>query len=353
MMVEGKALLDPLKRLLRGGLRLASHSAFTGMFVGGVLATLVVPHIAVAGMSSHAHNTGQFRLVQDPHGDSYWTTDGDITLAAQSYAYQKPPDQQVWDPANGSFLKWTGLKSQLPGTKPALPGNEVGGYSIAGCVQTYAAVGMTYARSNARAAWTPGYIWGTLDWDTWAGARGNPAAQECNSYGNSYIKDPTQVGWDGAGTYELILEVTLDSGSGVGTVPYGSAGFESSSWLDLDDDGVFDQLFWSLEYGRDAVSGPYVDFALGPNVYLTDGMTEEEIESTISSMWSDDYNLLLTDDVVFAAGYTINATEAGTLSFDFDASAGASQAIPEPGMLMLVSVAGVALALIRRHEAGC
>jgi len=326
------------------------HTVFAGLLFGLVV-TLSLPEIASAIFKqSHAHNTGKFRLRQDPKSGWYWTTDGDILLAAEAYAQEnggtdRDPDYNK----NQKMPRWAGLKSGLPGAMPTLPENDVGQYTAWGCVQAYAVVGMTYGRGNARAAWTPpAFHWGTLNWATDAAARGNPAAKTSNSYANGWLDDPIRIGWEEAGTYELILEVTLDSSdTSMATDSDGSALFNVSSSLDIDDDGIFDQLFCSLNYGRNSESGRYVDFVLGPSVYLEDGMTESQIENTIDSMWTDSYNFLLIEDLVFAVRYTINSTGPGTLSFDLHSHVTA-EAVPEPATVLLLGFGG--LALLRRRR---
>lgn len=316
----------------------------------GVLFAASVPLYAynLGDTQSHVEVVGGMRARIETKGQTGVNVDdGNISLFSSATAYDAPASDYQ------HMQQGPVLKSTLPTSLPTLVGE--GNYSTNGGVQARAVAGGSIGRGYARAAYSAswlGWIWdGELDWDSYAKGNANPIpGSKSSASGTGWIVDPYCIDWEDEGEIDIELEIEINSQLS-SMLANGNVDFSSSSSIDLDNDGTYDQILWSLSYGYDAATfSTYVDFNLGDNCYLNDGLTAQQIEDIINSGWNGNVHQLASD-LTFTVTYTLFTDGPGSASFDFNCSTDAEnafeRAVPEPMSVVSLISGLLGLGIIR------
>ena len=144
---------------------------------------------------------------------------------------------------------------------------------------------------------------------------------KCNAESSAKITDPMLVAWNDSGNHTLIFNWRMRSGTeiAVGPDPNASAGARSirDSYLDVDNDGTLDQLFWSAQMGW--VNGrSIVDVELGPGIFIYDGRSESSVEAELEALFSEAGQFELAREFSVPFAYTFSADGPGSLAYTYD-----------------------------------
>lgn len=178
-----------------------------------------------------------------------------------------------------------------------------------------------YAESGAVKIWSRGYAYGLgyLD-EFWideyefkAHAFAAGSAGRHTGFGEATITDPDIFAWSDDDSHTLISSFTLHE-SMVQAEPnpegYSRAGIQFVSSLDLDNDGGFDQLFWSLRIEINQ-GVPLLDLTLGDGVFLDGGATEVSVERLLGTFYSSEEGFRVPGDMTIPFAYAVSARPGG------------------------------------------
>jgi len=208
-----------------------------------------------------------------------------------------------------------------------------------------------------------------MDWDIYAEAGQNAAGVAGRAKGNAKVHDPWLIEWYSPGPWTISAGYELLPGTALNLSGNSDAsGFEVSSssdflsqwYLDFDIDGTPDQLFWSLNINMQSSASSFtsaVNLVLGPDVFLDNGKTEQQIESELLSHFDGSGSFSLTSAYNIPATYNVGTLGAGSLIIsgsDFAEAqvAGGASTVPEPPSigLLLLGIMGIVF-LPRRGKA--
>jgi len=157
-----------------------------------------------------------------------------------------------------------------------------------------------------------------------------------NAKGFAHIEDPAIIRWNDHEDHTLLFRWALkpDTNIDVGSDPHCRAGFYAESRLDLDNDGHFDQLFFSVTMGYDsdkALADPNGDgrtvyVHLGPGVFIDDGRSVDALKDQLEALFTAPGKLDLPSESAIPFAYTVSTGAPGSLAYTYDLECDASAA---------------------------
>lgn len=148
------------------------------------------------------------------------------------------------------------------------------------------------------------------------------------------FKDPDYFEWSDDLEHAFNLEWTLSDAIIATDTNTIESAFHYDSFLDFGNDGIMDQVFWSLDIKK----GEGVNLVLGDDVFLSGGLTEFDVENVLNAFWLDPDNFLLTSDFSIGFNYKETVSGAGAMAISYNGSALAVDAVPEPAIALLLSL---------------
>ena len=334
--------------------------AILAVDVSALLTVFIVTDVVLADITAHTSSRmGIYHDEDDATACSWWNR-GDFTIdtvAAASSDRDSAFATHGTDPTPKVDLE------SLPMTAPTMgPYDNGSGTNWA----------QSYAMTKDRAAWDRAV--GTAHWsnqrlneyhfhvesDGWLAPPGEPD-EPLGVYfeGWATINDPLSFGWDAGNPGEvwtLSVYMILEEGSGLwidAASGHANASLGGSSYLDFENDGTFDQLFWSLDVVLDANNqdiSQEISLLLGPNVRIGGGKTIGQIESDLNLFWKDSRTFEVDSDYEILFEYDIPKESAGEMAYSLQLDSQASAAIPEPGTFIIWLLIGTLAVELGRHR---
>lgn len=318
---------------------------------------LLIPQVGFTGTISAKVNTDNGASTREDRMDpDVWWTSGTFHIDSSAEATDPKgtaTDVDRW-PAAG-FRN----KNLLPvNVVPPVPGSDNAPASGTGADFSASA-----ATSPGGSAW--GYSWGSAYLDT---TLINEYEMNVHAYGfatllvndnaqsAASITDPGVMGWSDNEDHTLISDWRMASGTEINVEqsPYGTANakFKVDSFLDLNNDSIIDQLFWSVEIGWiDDLK--VMDVFLGPDVFIYDGRSKASLLAQLDSFWIRPGDFNVTSDFLVPFAYTVSTGSPGSIGYTFNVSGSAdAQSVPEPSTLTLLGCGAGLLAFVLRKRKG-